>query len=120
MKECAHASEIQRLAQLRQRLEQALKQQGLSNQQSQDVAFHLLDWIEDLCTLYHLYEEMSHKSDAEICQAITDFLVHVPPHLNAAKFLYGLGEVEDVFDLGIVPEKMKGSPQLRKRRGWHG
>jgi hypothetical protein len=63
---------------------------------------------------------MRHKSDVEICQAITDFLVHVPPHLNAAKFLYGLGGVEDVFDLGVVPEKMKGLPQLQKRRGWRG
>lgn len=117
MEEYTQGAETLRLAQLRQRLEQALKHQGLSDQKSQDVAFHMLDWIENLYTLCHLYQDMSNKSDAEIYKAITAFLVHVPPHLNAAKFLYGLGGVEDVFDLGIVSEKVKVSPK-RLRVAW--
>lgn len=94
--------DMKRHTQLVKRLEEVFAKEGLSDEKAHEVAFHMLDWSGELEDLYDLYKNMEKKSDSEIDKIIVDFLIHVPQHVNAARFLYGLGEVQDVFELGIM------------------
>lgn len=94
---------------LQYRLERVLRREGFSKRKSFDITFHMLDWLYDLDTLYRLYRRMDNQTNQEINETIGDFLVHVPHHINAAKFLYGLGEPEDVFHLGFFKRAKKHS-----------
>jgi hypothetical protein len=62
----------------------------------------MLDWREELSALHDLVSDIEHRSPEEIRKVLTDFLIHAPAHVNAAKFLYDLGGVEDVFELGLL------------------
>ena len=92
---------------LRKILEEAFNKDKTTRKDSSDIAFHMLDWIEDLEELYQLFVDIEEKNDNEIRDAIEGFLVHVPPHLNAARFLTGLGKVEDVFNLDLIEDRKK-------------
>lgn len=93
---------VEQVAAVKERLEQALEEDGFAPQKAHDIVFHVTDWIEDLLALHGVISEPEKRSNREIRAALVNLLVHVPPHLNAARYLYGLGEVEDVFDLGIL------------------
>lgn len=96
------AFNIESKKKLRQILEKAFNKDESSKKNSSDISFHVLDWIEDLEELYRLFLSIDKKTDDEIRDVIEDFLVHAPPHINAARFLAGLGKVEDVFNLGVI------------------
>lgn len=88
---------------LQLRLKDVFKDEDFSEQCRQDLIFHLIDWIDDLYDFCSLYNNFEKKTNKEIEKTVIDFLVHVPNHLNAAKYLHGLGKGEDVFNLGILP-----------------
>ncbi|MCP4372736.1 MAG: hypothetical protein GY797_32200 [Deltaproteobacteria bacterium] len=89
-------------------LKRAFENEGQSSRLSHDMAFHMLDWLPELKQLFDLFNEIEIKENGEIIKTITNFLIHAPEHINAAKFIYGLGEVEDVFDLGVVKKRENG------------
>ena len=101
---------LKQYAKLALTLERALRREGYSRRKAHDIAFHLLDWMSELDTLYRLFNQSRKPSDPEIRKAVTDFLVHAPQHINAAKFLYGLGSPEDMFGLGYFSSKNKRRP----------
>ena len=100
-------SSHERHAQLRCRFERALAKEGYGRQRATDIAFHLLDWMEQLEALHRLYQHADAQSDCEILVALIDFMVHAPHHINAAKFLIGLGAPDDVFGLGFDEERRR-------------
>lgn len=87
---------------IRDRIEQTLAEEGLSPERAHDVAFHMLDWRKELNALHELYSNIDDKPAEEIRKVLIDFLTHAPAHVNAARFLYELGGVEDVFELGLL------------------
>ena len=68
---------------------------------SHELAFHLTDWGDDLAFLLSLYLRPDRLSSQEIVEGLGKFLAHVPNHLAAAAFLWGL-PVEDVFEIGAI------------------
>lgn len=69
---------------------------------SEDIAFHMTDWEEDLFAFVHLYESAERLSNDEIRKVIIKFLAHVPNHVAAAKKLAGVGPIEDIFEVGVL------------------
>ena len=76
----------------------------LSPEAADDVAFHMTDWLNDLAAYLQLCAEPDKRSDAEVSELLTDFLVHVPNHLAAAGKLYTGIPVTDVFQVGATSE----------------
>jgi len=103
------ARQRQRSAKLIARLEQVFRQEGYSKGKAYDLAFHMVDWVKDFDALHMLYSRIDKRTDKQILDTVVDFLVHAPHHVNAAKFLYGLGAPEDVFDLGFFKPTRKRS-----------
>ncbi len=77
---------------------------GLGKEKSQEIAFHLTDWISDLEEMYKTYSEIEKISNEEIELFIYKFLAHVTNHLVAAKKLSGIGSTEDIFNVGIFED----------------
>lgn len=90
---------------LRKRVVDAFVNEGFSIKESEQITFHMLDGLDDFKTLMSIFNNIEKETDEEICTAIRGFLIHVPNHINAAKCLYGLGPVEDIFGLGILSKK---------------
>ncbi len=87
---------------IRERLEIIFNKLG--KEKSQEIAFHLTDWISDLEEVYKIYSKIEKISNEEIELFIYKFLAHVPNHLVAAKKLSGIGSTEDVFNVGIFED----------------
>ena len=83
------------------RLQRALVSDGLSERKARDIAFHMLDWLKDLDALHRIYRRITGMTDREVCGVVTGFLVHAAHHIDAAKFLYGLGAPSDLFNIGL-------------------
>ena len=77
---------------------------GLGKEKSQELAFHLTDWISDLEEMYKNYSKIEEIGNEEIELFIYKFLAHVPNHLVAAKKLSGIGSTEDIFNVGIFED----------------
>lgn len=61
----------------------------LSDQQMSDLSFHMTDWMDDLHALYDLYSCSAWKKRSAK-KIVTNFLAHVPYHLNKANnILFG-------------------------------
>jgi hypothetical protein len=101
------ARQRRRYVKLKTRLEGALRADGYSQRKAHDIAFHMLDWLEDLDLLWTLYRNVDRRTHKEICNSIFYFLTHAPHHLDAAKYLIGLGEPQDVFKLGFFRKAAK-------------
>jgi hypothetical protein len=87
---------------IRDRLIKTFSDIGETN--SKDLAFHLTDWLSDLEECFHTFSNIEQKSDKEIEEFVYRFLAHVPNHLVAAKKLSGMGNTEDVFNVGIFED----------------
>jgi hypothetical protein len=74
---------------------------------SDDVAFHMTDWLDDLDAYSRFCADPNSLSDAEAGEMLTRFLVHVPNHLAAAGKLYTGMSVTDIFQIGAVSESME-------------
>lgn len=69
----------------------------LSEKESNDLAFHMTDWIDDFDDLHRLFENIENYDDENIYRVLLKFLIHAPEHIaGAAKILTGFG-VEDIF-----------------------
>jgi hypothetical protein len=71
---------------------------------SEELAFHLTDWVSDIEDLIKTYSNIDNLSNDEITSFFYKFLAHVPNHLNAATKLSGIGKIEDVFRVGIFED----------------
>ncbi len=97
--------EQQNRNQIWKQIQSAGLERGLGDQDSFDVAFHMMDWINDLKRLWAFYENPNSLEVGQIDELLYQFLSHAPHHLAAAKKLYcGIG-VSDVFDIGAVETK---------------
>ena len=81
------------------RIAHALKKYAeLDESESQEVSFHLTDWIGDLCKLGNLYKNIETCDDEQIYRTILGFVIHVPYHvIKAASLVTGETEQEIVF-----------------------
>lgn len=86
---------------IRQKIFDAFREIEPTKSVAADIAFHLTDWLTDLEDLQNIYSNIENISNDEVITFIYNFLAHVPNHLNAAMKLSGIGEVEDVFQVGI-------------------
>jgi hypothetical protein len=91
---------------IRQKIQLAFEELLEKKSVSQDIAFHLTDWISDLRDLIETYSKIDNLSNDEITSFVYKFLAHVPNHLNAAYKLSGFGKVEDVFQVGIFEDEI--------------
>ena len=71
------------------------------SQRRRDFVFHMVECLDDLTALHHLYTDVSAgarpESDAVVDErSIAGFLMHVVPHLSAAGRLL-LEEIPDPF-----------------------
>ncbi|MDF1869574.1 MAG: hypothetical protein P1U30_04210 [Phycisphaerales bacterium] len=82
------------------RIGQAALNRGHSAKVASDVAFHMLDWHEDLTRLVAFLESPSECSTKELDSLLSDFLIHVPNHIAAAAKLYTECGVQDIFGVG--------------------
>jgi hypothetical protein len=82
--------------------EVARREMELSGKVSDDVAFHMTDWLDDLDAYSRFCADPRGMSDAEVCELLTDFLVHVPNHVAAASKLYADVPVTDIFGVGAT------------------
>jgi hypothetical protein len=82
----------------------AMGEMSLSPEVANDVAFHMTDWLDNLVAYLQFCAEPNEKSEAEVGELLTDFLVHVPNHLAAASKLYTGLPVTDVFHVGATAE----------------
>ena len=89
---------------IRQRIQSAFEEMELTGHVSQQLAFHLTDWVSDLEDLINTYSNIDNLSNDEITSFFYKFLAHVPNHLNAATKLSGIGKIEDVFQAGIFED----------------
>lgn len=89
---------------LREKIIEAFRAEGYDESVATDIAFHMLDWDEDLKELLKFYENPDAFTTREISGLIIKFLAHAPNHLVAAKKLAGVGATEDVFEVGIFDE----------------
>ena len=86
------------------KIAELVEAKNIKKEHAYDIAFHLTDWLEDLDAFYKLINNFKSYSAKDANKILTDFLIHVPEHIAAAKKLY-IGEpTEDVFEVGAVKE----------------
>jgi hypothetical protein len=95
---------MENINQINKRIAFAFKKLGLDQRVSNDIAFHMTDWKENLEQLVKLYQHSELLNDEQIRKIIITFLAHVPNHVAAAKKLVGLGPIEDIFKVGVTEE----------------
>lgn len=82
----------------------ALIDSGYSLETSEEIAFHMLDWYDDLNRFVSICNDPQSHNPKEISKILSDFLVHVPNHVAAAKkHMTGHG-VSDTFGVGAVEQ----------------
>lgn len=89
---------------INQHIAAAFTEKGVEEKKAKDIGFHMTDWLDDLESLYNLFESIDERSNEEIRKLVTAFLLHAPNHINAATKLAGHAPIEDVFELGIFEE----------------
>jgi hypothetical protein len=108
------ARQRRRFIRLRRKLEEVFRAEGYSGRKASDLAFHMLDWLEDREDLWTLYRNLGRRDHEQILDCIIGFLVHAPHHLDAAKYLAGLGPPEDVFKLGFF--RVRGRRRKKSKK----
>lgn len=83
------------------RIKGVAKQQGLSDQQSFDAAFHMLDWLDDLRAFSAFCENPDAYTDEQLHAMLMGFLIHVPNHVAAAAKIYADQPVSDIFKIDV-------------------
>jgi hypothetical protein len=58
--------------------------EAYTEQQANEVAFHLTDWIEDLVPFVQFLEDPDKFDDERAMEIIFAFVAHAPYHLNLA------------------------------------
>ncbi|MFG0315116.1 MAG: hypothetical protein ACF8LL_13150 [Phycisphaerales bacterium] len=86
------------------RIERVAKDQGLTDQEAFDSAFHMLDWLDDLRAFAAFCENPDSYTDEQLHQMLTGFLIHVPNHVAAAAKIYTGSGVKDIFGVGALDE----------------
>ena len=86
------------------RIVAALAETDISEDRAREIAFHLTDWDNNLEDLVKLYDPSQELNNGEVIRIIVEFLVHVPNHVAAAMKLFGLGPIEDLFEVGVLQE----------------
>lgn len=84
------------------KLAKIIESEGIDEKQADSVAFHLTDWLNDLENFYKLISDLESYSTEEANKIVSNFLIHVPEHVVAAKKLYLDESVEDLFELGVL------------------
>jgi hypothetical protein len=90
---------------IKERIRSAFEAIGLLPKESEDLAFHMTDWLGDVREMEIFYSDIENRSADEIRAFVIRFLAHVPNHLNAAAKLSGIGKVQDVFQVGIFDDE---------------
>ncbi len=85
---------------IRDRIANVLSE-DFSNELSQNIAFHLVDWNDDAAFLVALLLWPEKFTDEEISKGVYRLIPHAPDHLAAAAKLFGQ-PVTDVFEVGAL------------------
>ncbi len=72
---------------------------------SDDIAFHLTDWVDDLERFYRFCENPEAYRPEQVERLLMEILVHFPNHVAAASKLLVDLPVSDVFGVGSVEAK---------------
>jgi hypothetical protein len=101
------------------KIAKALRHGGrLSKAEAEEAAFHLTDWIVDLHELNELFSA-PRWNYARAQRVLTSFVAHVPAHLAAAYRTIMGDPLTDVFEIGAVKgrgrgTRMPGAPYARR------
>ena len=87
---------------IRNKIESSLKACKYSKRKRQDIAFHMVDWLDDFSELYQFYRNPKKYKANEVEKLLLDCLVHVPNHIAAAAKLMTEIGVSDIFEVGAV------------------
>jgi hypothetical protein len=86
------------------RIEQAALDRVLNQQEAMDVAFHMLDWHEDLAGLVSFLQNPEDVSVKGLQDLLDMFLLHAPNHIAAAAKLFTGNGVRDIFGVGVCDD----------------
>ena len=71
---------------------------------SDEIAFHMTDWLSGLSQWEQFCKNPKSLSSDELSDLLMGFLAHVPAHVAAASKLLSGSPVTDVFNVGAVSE----------------
>jgi elongation factor P--beta-lysine ligase len=81
---------------------QSLNETSFNEDTAHEIAFHMLDWYEQLKPFIALCENPNSFSSEQVEEVLRDLLSHAPAHMAAAG-LHMMGiPVRDVFGVGAV------------------
>jgi hypothetical protein len=90
-----------------------------SEEISNDIAFHLVDWNGDAAFLVALHLWPEQFTDEEISKGLYQLFPHAPDHLAAAAKLFGQ-PVTNVFEVGAIDgEENEGNEEDTKDETQH-
>ncbi|MCO6512742.1 MAG: hypothetical protein J5I65_18310 [Aridibacter famidurans] len=70
-----------------------------------DIAFHMTDWLEDLDKWHRFCSDPASLTNKETANLLMDILIHVPPHIAAARKLMMGMAMEDIFGVNIFVDE---------------
>jgi len=87
------------------RIEESALARGLSETEAFDVAFHMLDWHNDLADLISFMKHPKSLTIEELEEMLAGFLIHAPNHIAAAAKLYTGYGIKDIFEAGVCGDE---------------
>jgi hypothetical protein len=89
------------------RIEESALACGLSETEAFDVAFHMLDWHNNLADLISFLEHPESLTNEGLEEMLSAFLTHAPNHIAAAAKLYNGEGLKDIFGVGICEDDIE-------------
>ncbi len=83
----------------------ALESYDFAPEVSQDVAFHMTDWLSDMEQWDAFCQNPDSLSPDDVHTLLIRFLIHAPNHIAAAHKLFLGYPLEDIFEVGIFREE---------------
>ena len=93
---------LARVQEISGHITESLIESGKAEEIAMDVAFHMLDWHDDLMKLLRYFKNPSEFTAEQVDDLLMGFLIHAPHHLAAAKKLHTGSTVTDVFGIGAT------------------
>lgn len=78
------------------------KTKTYTEEECEDIIFHMTDWLENLTELFEVYSNPKNSNYKKVKKVLIDFLVHVPNHISAASKIMLDQPTEDIFNVGAV------------------
>lgn len=96
--------------QIRSAIETALADDGFSERQQRDIAFHMTDWLSDLDAWVAFCRAPNQLPAADLSDLLMRNLIHGPNHVAAASKLMTGMSATDIFGVGVLDDDKDANP----------